>query len=191
LELQANVPWQTVAKLTKSNFVIDEAAEFLDLTRSIPSSDIRSMQILDLKNYLPGDLLYKVDITSMANGLEVRSPLLDYRVVEFGLSLPGKYKVNPKLNKVLLREILKKYVPEKLMNRPKKGFAIPRASWIRGELRPLIMETLITDRAWINKHLDQKEIERIVKRHMNGSNHDATIWTLLMLELWAKKWLCD
>lgn len=191
LELQANVPWQTVAKLTKSKFVIDDAVAFLDLSSSRPSSDIRSMQILDLKGYLPGDLLYKVDITSMANGLEVRSPLLDFRVVEFGLSLPEKYKVNPKLNKLLLREILKKYIPEKMINRPKKGFAIPRASWIRGELRPLIMETLVTNHAWLNVHLDQKEISRIVKRHMDGINHDATIWSLLMLELWAQKWLCD
>jgi asparagine synthase (glutamine-hydrolysing) len=78
-----------------------------------------------------------------------------------------------------------------MINRTKRGYAIPRARWIREELRPLIMETLVANNAWLNFHLDQKQISRIVKRHMDGSNHDATIWTLLMLELWAQKWLND
>jgi asparagine synthase (glutamine-hydrolysing) len=191
MNLQSNLPAVTVSRLTGKPFELGQVIALLPLNFQELESNVRNMQLLDFKTYLPGDLLYKVDITSMANGLEVRSPLLDYRVVEFGLSLPTNYKINPWRNKLILRSLLERFVPANLVNRPKKGFGIPRAKWLREELKPLVLESLVTKEAWVNNYLDRKEIRCLVDSHMKGKDYDASIWTLLMLELWAKNWLLD
>jgi asparagine synthase (glutamine-hydrolysing) len=163
---------------------------FLNLWRTIPTQDrVRKMQEMDLKSYLPGDLMYKVDLASMANSLEVRSPFLDYRVVEFGLSLPAKYKVGRGESKHILREIARDFVPPKLIDRPKMGFGIPRAKWLREDLKDLVQEVLLDEisrsRGWyqINK------VEKILKNHQKGLELDSLIWPMFMLELWAKTWI--
>jgi len=163
---------------------------FLNLWRTIPTQDrVRKMQEMDLKSYLPGDLMYKVDLASMANSLEVRSPFLDYRVVEFGLSLPAKYKVGRGESKHILREIARDFVPPKLIDRPKMGFGIPRAKWLREDLKDLVQEVLLDEisrsRGWyqINK------VEKILKNHQRGLELDSLIWPMFMLELWAKTWI--
>jgi asparagine synthase (glutamine-hydrolysing) len=187
----SNVPSYTLGNLLSKPYKYPQGYEDLELEQKVSGSRLRAMQLLDMKTYLPGDLLYKADIASMANGLEVRSPLLDYRVVEFGVSLPQNFKIGLFNNKLILRELLKRFVPVELFNRPKKGFAIPRANWLRAELRPLVTDTLISKDAWVNNQLDREEIKRLIQRHMKGRNHEATIWSLLMLELWAKQWLVD
>jgi asparagine synthase (glutamine-hydrolysing) len=189
LELQAAVSPRVVEKLTKNRVNLSQYLKTMPESVNVRDSDIRLMQLMDLKSYLPGDLLYKVDIASMANGLEVRSPLLDYRVVEFGLSLPSQFKVNLVSNKLLLRKVLSNFLPEHLFERPKRGFGIPRADWLRQDLKPLVQELLLNKNARINDWVDKKEVRNLVADHMQGRNREASIWALLMLELWAVNWL--
>jgi asparagine synthase (glutamine-hydrolysing) len=163
---------------------------FSEMWLSILSKDlIRKMQELDIHSYLPGDLLYKVDMASMANSLEVRSPFLDYRVVEFGLSLPAHFKFSNCENKHLLREIARGLVPREMIDRPKMGFGIPRARWLRNELKEIVSDVLLSssfrDRGWFNF----KNVEKIIMAHNHGKNLDNLIWPMLMLELWARHWV--
>lgn len=147
------------------------------------------LQLVDVESYLPGDLLYKVDMASMANSLEVRSPLLDYKVVEFGLSLPQAFKFKGKTNKYLLRELTNRHVPRELINRPKMGFAIPIEKWVRGELREIIADTLL-DHQCLNRGLfNRNYVEKLLQSQNEGGNFANLIWPLFMFELWANKWL--
>jgi asparagine synthase (glutamine-hydrolysing) len=151
--------------------------DFSNLWKSISTQDrVRKMQEMDFKTYLPGDLMYKVDLASMANSLEVRSPFLDYRVVEFGLSLPTKYKISGRENKHILREIARGFVPPKLIDRPKMGFGIPRAKWLRERSR---------SRGWYQF----SKVEKILENHQRGLALDSLIWPMFILELWAKSWI--
>jgi len=164
--------------------------DFSNLWESVSSKDkIRKMQEVDIKSYLPGDLMYKVDIASMANSLEVRSPFLDYRVVEFGLSLPWKYKIGKGENKHILREIARELIPKDLIDRPKMGFGIPRSRWLRNELRDTVSEVLhdkdSLSRGWFN----HQEVVKILKLHQEGYDQDHLIWPMFTLQLWAKTWL--
>ena len=163
---------------------------FSNIWNSIPTKDrIRKMQEMDLKTYLPGDLMYKVDIASMGNSLEVRSPFLDYRVVEFGLSLPAKYKVGGGENKHILREIARGFVPPKLIDRPKMGFGIPRARWLRDELKGVVQDVLLDERSRARGWYQFDKVEEIVNLHNKGLELDSLIWPMLMLEIWAKHWI--
>jgi asparagine synthase (glutamine-hydrolysing) len=168
----------------------DHELNFLKLWDSIYTNDsMRKLQEVDIKSYLPGDLLFKVDMTSMANSLEVRSPFLDYRVVEFGLSLPRQFKFANRENKHLLREIAREFVPKHLIDRPKMGFGIPRARWLRSELKQLVSDVILNsnfrNRNWFN----YQEVEKVIQEHNRGKNLDHIIWPILMLELWALNWL--
>ena len=143
----------------------------------------------DLQAYLPGDLLVKVDIATMANSLELRSPLLDVNVVEWGLSLPRKYKIKGYETKHILKDVARSLVPANLIDRPKMGFGIPRAEWLRTEMKEMVTDLLTdkeaTDRGWFN----QNEVKRTLDLHMSGTDKDQILWPILMLELWARNWL--
>ena len=164
--------------------------DFSDLWKLIPTQDrVRKMQEMDIRTYLPGDLMYKVDMASMANSLEVRSPFLDYRVVEFGLSLPAKYKIGGRENKHILREIARGFVPRNLIDRPKMGFGIPRAKWLRQDLKGLVQEVLLDERSRSRGWYQFNKVEEILKDHQRGLELDSLIWPMFMLELWAKTWI--
>jgi asparagine synthase (glutamine-hydrolysing) len=143
----------------------------------------------DLGAYLPGDLLVKVDIATMANSLELRSPMLDVNVVEWGLSLPRKYKIKGFETKHILKDVARSLVPANLIDRPKMGFGIPRAEWLRTGMRELVVDTLTdtttTQRGWLNP----VEVKKVLDLHMSGQDKDSIIWPMLMLELWARTWL--
>jgi asparagine synthase (glutamine-hydrolysing) len=143
----------------------------------------------DLDAYLPGDLLVKVDIATMANSLELRSPMLDVNVVEWGLSLPRKYKIKGFETKHILKDVARSLVPAELIDRPKMGFGIPRAEWLRTGMKELVIDTLTdttaTQRSWFNP----KEVSKVIDSHMAGEDKDNLIWPMLMLELWARTWL--
>jgi asparagine synthase (glutamine-hydrolysing) len=143
----------------------------------------------DLQAYLTGDLLVKVDIATMANSLELRSPLLDVNVVEWGLSLPRKYKIKGFETKHILKDVARSLVPANLIDRPKMGFGIPRAEWLRTEMKEMVTDLLTdkeaTDRGWF----DQNEVKRTLDLHMSGTDRDQILWPILMLELWARNWL--
>jgi asparagine synthase (glutamine-hydrolysing) len=154
-----------------------------------PKDDLHRMLKSDLLNYLPGDLLVKADLASMAHGLELRSPLLDIQLIEWVNQLPTKYKIEGRETKHILKDIACNFVPKDLINRPKMGFAIPRAQWLRSDLKELSHD-LLTDivaenRGWFN----QLEVKKILDIHSRGTNLDSVIWPMLMLELWARNWL--
>ena len=143
----------------------------------------------DFVAYLPGDLLVKVDIATMANSLELRSPLLDVNVVEWGVSLPRKYKIRGFETKHILKDVARSLVPAELIDRPKMGFGIPRAEWLRTGMREMIADTLTdttsTQRGWFNP----SEVRKVIDIHMAGEDRDNLLWPMLMLELWARTWL--
>jgi asparagine synthase (glutamine-hydrolysing) len=143
----------------------------------------------DFDAYLPGDLLVKVDLATMANSLELRSPLLDVNVVEWGVSLPRKFKIKGFETKHILKDVARSLVPPELIDRPKMGFGIPRAEWLRGGMKELVIDTLTdttaTQRGWFNAY----EVKKVIDVHMTGEDKDNILWPILMLELWARTWL--
>jgi asparagine synthase (glutamine-hydrolysing) len=143
----------------------------------------------DLDSYLPGDLLVKVDIATMANSLELRSPLLDVNVIEWGVSLPRKYKIKGLETKHILKDVARSLVPASLIDRPKMGFGIPRAEWLRTEMKELVIDTLTDTTARQRGWLDQVQVKKVLDTHMTGQDKDNLIWPMLMLELWARTWL--
>ena len=143
----------------------------------------------DLDSYLPGDLLVKVDIATMANSLELRSPLLDVNVVEWGLSLPRNYKIKGFETKHILKDVARSLVPANLIDRPKMGFGIPRAEWLRTGMNELVIDTLTDTTATQRGWLDPVEVKKVLDIHMSGRDKDNLIWPMLMLELWARTWL--
>ena len=162
----------------------------MEVWKSLEENDrIKKMQKMDLRTYLPGDLMYKADMASMANSLELRSPMLDYRVVELGLSLPSKFKVRGLTTKVILKDILYEYVPREIVDRPKMGFGIPRAKWIRNELKPIVEALLFDQTAQNRGWLNTKHLRTTVNTHYKGRDLDRIIWPALMLELWARNWI--
>jgi asparagine synthase (glutamine-hydrolysing) len=142
----------------------------------------------DFAAYLPGDLLVKVDIATMANSLELRSPLLDVNVVEWGVSLPRKYKIKGFEPKHILKDVARSLVPAELIDRPKMGFGIPRAEWLRTGMKEMVVDTLTdttaTQRGWFNS----TEVRKVIDIHMAGEDKDNLLWPVLMLELWARTW---
>jgi asparagine synthase (glutamine-hydrolysing) len=143
----------------------------------------------DFAAYLPGDLLVKVDIATMANSLELRSPLLDVNVVEWGVSLPRKYKVKGFETKHILKDVARSLVPAELIDRPKMGFGIPRAEWLRTGMKEMVTDTLTDSTATQRGWFDSSEVKKVIDIHMAGDDKDSLLWPMLMLELWAKTWL--
>jgi asparagine synthase (glutamine-hydrolysing) len=143
------------------------------------------LQLLDVATYLPGDLLPKSDIASMAHSLELRSPLLDHRVVELGLSLPDGLKIDGRQGKQALRRAFARDVPAVVANGGKRGFGVPLAGWFRGELRELASDLLIDGCLREHGWFRPQAVERLLSEHeTRRADHGHRLWTLIMLELW-------
>ena len=153
------------------------------------SDESERARLLDLQSYLPGDLLFKTDISSMANSLELRAPFLDYKYLEIAHLIPTKFKIHNGEGKYLLREMARAIVPAKLIDRPKMGFAIPRALWLRGPIKEMAHELLLGQRAKERGWVDSKTIEKYWLMHQSGRDYDRILWPILMLELWARNWV--
>lgn len=159
-----------------------------DIERFSGINLIQQMMAYDLITYLPTDILTKVDRAAMAVSLETRLPYLDKRVMQFAASLPMELKIRNGITKWILREVLYKYVPKDLVNRPKMGFAVPLASWLRGPLREwaesLLHEKRLYDEGFFNvEFVRNKWIE-----HLNcKQNHDHQLWNVLMFQAWLER----
>ncbi len=156
------------------------------------SADLTSFDRMirsDFAAYLPGDLLVKVDIATMANSLELRSPMLDVNVVEWGISLPHKYKIKGLETKHILKDVARSLVPAEMIDRPKMGFGIPRAEWLRTGMKEMLVDTLTDTTATQRGWFDSTEVRNVIDIHMAGEDKDNLLWPMLMLELWARTWL--
>ena len=147
------------------------------------------MQLVDQRYYLPDDLLQKVDRASMAVSLEARVPILDHRVVEFAWSVPDALKVRESVGKWLLRQVLYRHVPRALVDRPKTGFTVPVATWLRGALREYAEDYLLGTQRTDDDLFQRAEIERAWKRLLRGRDEEALpLWSILMFEAWRERW---
>ena len=146
---------------------------------------IRLLQYNDAMTYLPGDILTKVDIATMANSLEGRSPLLDHELVEWALRLPDAIGTNRSEGKLVLKALARKYLPASVIDRPKMGFGIPIDDWFAGELQPMARDALLSQRARERGLFNPVEVERLMSDHVSGRElHGYRLWALLCLELW-------
>lgn len=139
---------------------------------------------LDLQTYLPDDILVKVDRAAMASSLETRVPLLDHRVVEFALRLPLSYKVREGRGKWLLRQLLYRHVPAHLIDRPKKGFSVPLAHWLRGPLRDWAHALLDPSVLASQGIVDVSAVQAKWQQHLAGRDWSTHLWSILMLQAW-------
>jgi asparagine synthase (glutamine-hydrolysing) len=149
----------------------------------------RSLELYQ-ETYLPEDILTKVDRASMACGLEVRAPFLDADLVDEIRSLPSAYKYGGGTTKRLLKRAVADKLPASILKRPKKGFGIPVARWLRGPLAPLLDRLLATDRLRAQGLFRPEEVARRIREHRDGvRDHRKPLWTLLMFQLWHEGWV--
>jgi asparagine synthase (glutamine-hydrolysing) len=138
-----------------------------------------------LTGYLPDDLLVKVDRATMANSLEARVPLLDYRVVEFALGLPDELKWKNGQEKYLLKQLLYRHLPAELFQRPKWGFSVPLAAWLQGEGRKLVDQWVEDPQAYRHGLLNMAEAKRHLKQFRRGDRIAYNrVWLLLVFNQW-------
>jgi asparagine synthase (glutamine-hydrolysing) len=157
---------------------------------AISLSDLGSrMQAEDMINYLPDDILTKVDRCSMAVSLESRVPLLDHRVVEFVWSLPRAIR-RGREQKALLKSVLARYLPLALIDRPKRGFSVPLGQWLSGPLRGWTEDLLSPAKLTNEGLLDVRQVQTLWQRHLSNTAQNATaLWNILMLRAWSERWL--
>ena len=154
--------------------------------RRCPSSSaVQRAEYADLKVYMPNDPLVKVDRMSMAHSLEVRSPLLDRRVVELAFRIPAEHKQIGREGKVPLRRLARQRLPGALWQLPKRGFTVPIGRWIGGPQADMFRDEVLGAGARLSGHLDARELARRFEDHRAGRGaHDYTLWAVWVLERW-------
>ncbi|MCB1024407.1 MAG: asparagine synthase (glutamine-hydrolyzing) [Acidobacteria bacterium] len=194
--------WVTVFReeakrsLYTNDFVDDVAEndphEFLDkwFEKANGSGTLDATLLTDQMTYLPNDLLVKVDIATMANSLEARSPFLDHKVIEFAASLPESLKMKRFETKSLLKRVAARLVPKEVIYRRKMGFGVPIGNWFRADMKNFVMEVLLSEKFAKRGIVNPGVVETYVKEHLNSeADHTYQIWTLLMLELWFQEFI--
>ena len=155
------------------------------------ADEVNRLLDVDVQTYLPNALLVKMDITSMTHSLEVRSPLLDHRLMEFAARLPGAWKVEGTTTKRIFREALRPWLPASILDRPKRGFGSPMSAWFRGPLSALPAEVLLdpsADRGWFRR----ETVRSLIDDHVHARRDNMTkLWALLQLELWLRTYIED
>jgi len=158
------------------------------ITRRDP---VTAIALTDLQTYLPGDLMTKVDIASMAHSLECRQPFLDVRLVELAASFPLHWKYRRGVGKRMLHGAFGNLLPDFIWSRPKMGFGVPLDHWFRAELNPLAHDVLLSDRAQGRGFFRAEYVAQLLREHEQSIfDHAYRLWALLILELWIQRW-CD
>ena len=168
------------------------ASHFLDqwFDRANGSGVLDASLLTDQMTYLPNDLLVKVDIASMANSLEARSPFLDHKLIEFAATLPENLKMRGLRPKSLLKKLAARLVPRNVVYRRKMGFGVPVGSWFRGEMKDFVRGVLLSEKSLGRGIVKPQMLTRYVDEHTSGRfDHAFQVWTLLMLELWYQRFI--
>jgi asparagine synthase (glutamine-hydrolysing) len=170
---------------------IDVGAESARLmARAAHLDPVSRFQYVDTMQYLPADILVKVDRMSMANSLEVRSPLLDHPVVEYMATLPVAFKLRGGISKYVLRKVAERLLPHAVLTKRKQGFALPADRWFRGDLRQAAAEILLDHQTLSRGYFRKETITRMLKHHAAGHrDYSAWIWCLVVLETWFREYL--
>lgn len=186
---------------SKRNLYTDELKELTSASRPVHFYErqfaarngngiIDTALAADLLNYLPNDLLVKVDIASMANSMEARSPFLDHKLIEFAASLPENIKQNGRETKSLLKKVAARLVPREVIYRDKMGFGVPVGKWFRSEMKDFVHDLLTSEPAARRGLFRQDTVNRYLREHVSGErDHMFQIWTLLVLELWFQRFI--
>lgn len=154
------------------------------------ADEIEQMQYLDINFYMAEDILTKVDRAAMAVSLETRAPFLDPRVAQFAAGLPLEYKLSGKNGKFILKKAFEGILPAEILARPKKGFGIPVAEWLKGRLNPLMHDLLAADRLRSQGLFEPEYVGRLIREHETGrASHHKQLWTLLVFQLWYDRFL--
>ena len=179
-------PEELVLNSKEPRTVLDD---FLRIKDFMPNFKNR-MMFFDFMTYLPDDILTKVDRASMAVSLEARVPMLDHRIVEFSKKLPLDFKIKNGKSKWILRQVLYKYVPKKIVERPKMGFGVPIDIWLRGPLRGWAEDLLNEKRIMEDGILSYEPIKKLWQEHLSGKrNWQYLLWDILMFQAWKKRWM--
>src|SRR5262245_56728583 len=150
---------------------------------------LSSLQYFDIKNYLPNDILTKVDRMSMAHSIEAREPLLDHKFVEFAATIPARWRLAGRDTKYIFKRAMRGILPDAIIDRQKHGFAVPLAHWFRTDLDAFARDILLSDTCRDRGILDARSVERLFRLHANGRNLDLQLWTMLSFELWCRRFL--
>jgi asparagine synthase (glutamine-hydrolysing) len=157
--------------------------------RMAARDELTAISLTDLVTYLPCDLMTKVDMASMAHGLECRQPMLDHRLVELVATMPRAYKFAWGRGKRILRRTFGALLPRSIWVRRKMGFAVPLDHWFRRELRDMTRETLLSDSARCLEFFRPQAIRELVEQHQRGqADHSHKLWALLVFENWLRQW---
>lgn len=167
----------------------DSAECFTTLNWELISNDkVEKLGELDLKTYLPGDILVKADVASMANALELRSPFMDTAVVEFAARLPMKYKLHGKERKKILKMAFPEFITPELSGRPKRGFGVPVAAWLRESWKAPAQEKLFTSQLISGKFVNESVLKRLWDMHQSGeADYSYILWELIVLDLFLER----
>jgi asparagine synthase (glutamine-hydrolysing) len=179
--LQGFTPFETVAPLYNKTFSLQTSSS------SAAQQALSRAQFTDINFYMTEDVLVKVDRISMAHSLEIRSPLLDYRILEFAATLPSYLKLDRRKGKIVLRNLATKRHPRQILDQPKTGFSIPAAQWLRRELKPIAEQAVFKTTGLAADTLNRKELLRIWNEHQSSQrDHSVFLWEIMMLDLWEK-----
>jgi asparagine synthase (glutamine-hydrolysing) len=165
------------------------ASRLLELFAASGSTHaLDQQQYIDIKRYLPDDILFKLDRMSMAVSLETRSPFLDYTLVEFAARLPLSMRLHGLSGKYILKRAMQDILPKQILHRPKLGFNIPYKNWLRAELRDLLLDALAPARLSKQGLFQPQYVQTLVREHLEGvRDHAHKLWQLLMFQLWAER----
>ncbi len=150
---------------------------------------LSTMQYLDLKRYLALDILVKVDRMSMAHSLEVRPPLLDHKLVEFAATIPPEFQLRGSTRKYIFKRALRGLLPDEIIDRPKRGFALPLARWFRGKLEGFVRDLLLSPTALQRGIFRPEYIEHLLSLQKKGKELHGQLWTLISFEMWSRTYL--
>ncbi len=167
---------------------VDSAEVLLGPWREASGAELLDQLLeVDVGVYLPGDLLAKIDIATMAYSLEARSPLLDHEFMELAASIPPQYKASGVQRKIALKGALREWLPEEVLDGPKKGFELPVTRWLRTDLAPFAREVLLDGQSIDSGWIRAEEVATLIDEHVGGTaDHGRRLWSLLTLELWAQ-----